>query len=178
MSESALLDRVALTDLVMRYCRGIDRRDYALVRSCYHDDAIDDHGAMFCGGPDDFVAWLPSMMANWDATIHSISNSLFAIEGDEAEGEHVVMAFHRTPAPDRRELIVWGRYLDRYQRRDGVWKFLHRALVFDHGSVGPVDEAGFAMMGADATHGTADRRDPSWAMPLLSNLARQGNPKT
>ncbi len=178
MSERALLDRIALTDLVMRYCRGIDRRDYALVRACYHDDAIDDHGVMFCGGPDDFVAWLPTMMANWDATIHSISNSLFAIDGDSAEGEHVVMAFHRTPPPGRRELIVWGRYLDRYQRRDGVWKFLHRTLVFDHGSVNPVDEAGFAMMGADATHGTADRNDPSWAMPLLSNLAQQGHPTT
>ena len=75
MKDRALLDRIALTDLVMRYCRGIDRRDFALVRSLYHDDAIDDHGAMFCGGPDDFVRWLPDMMAQWEATIHSISVS-------------------------------------------------------------------------------------------------------
>jgi len=43
--------------------------------------------------------------------------------------------------------------------------------VFDHGSARPVDEEGFAMMGADASHGTADRTDPSWAMPLLSRLS-------
>ncbi len=172
MKDRALLDRIALTDLVMRYCRGIDRRDFALVRSLYHDDAIDDHGAMFCGGPDDFVRWLPDMMAQWEATIHSISNSLFAIEGDTAEGEHLVTAFHRTHPPERKEFTVWGRYLDTYQRRDGVWKFSRRSLVFDHGRITPVDEDSFAMMGNDAVHGRANRFDPSWQMPLLAGLGR------
>ena len=156
----------------MRYCRGIDRRDFALVRSLYHDDAIDDHGAMFCGGPDDFVRWLPDMMAQWEATIHSISNSLFAIDGDTAEGEHLVTAFHRTHPPDRKEFTVWGRYLDTYQRRGGVWKFSHRSLVFDHGRITPVDEDSFAVMGSDAVHGRANRFDPSWQMPLLAGLGR------
>ena len=172
MNDRALLDRIALTDLVMRYCRGIDRRDFTLVRSLYHDDAIDDHGSMFCGGPDDFIRFLPEIMAPWDATIHSISNSVFAIDGDEAEGEHVVMAFHRTHPPDRKEFTVWGRYLDRYQRRDGVWKFIHRSLVFDHGRVTPVDEESSALMGGDAAHGRANRFDPSWQMPLLAGLGR------
>lgn len=172
MTDRALLDRIALTDLVMRYCRGIDRRDYALVRSLYHDDAVDDHGAMFCGGPDDFVAWLPQMMAHWEATIHSIHNSVFAIDGDAAEGEHQVIAFHRTPPPNRQELTVWGRYLDRYARRDGTWKFLHRSLVFDHGRVQPVDEAGFALLGGDAPHGSADRNDPSWRLLRLAELGK------
>ena len=52
MKDRALLDRIELRDLVMRYCRGIDRRDFALVRACYHDNAIDDHGSMFCGSAD------------------------------------------------------------------------------------------------------------------------------
>lgn len=174
MNDRALLDRIALTDLVMRYCRGIDRRDYALVRSLYHDDAIDDHGTMFCGSADDFVAWLPGVMAHWEATIHSISNSLFAIDGDHAEGEHYAMAFHRSPAPNAQELIIWGRYLDRYERRKGEWKFLRRALVFDHGTIRPVDAAGFATLSADAANGTADKRDPSWAMVLLNGLSPRG----
>jgi hypothetical protein len=28
-------------DVLLRYCRGPDRRDYALLRSCSHDDAYD-----------------------------------------------------------------------------------------------------------------------------------------
>ncbi len=165
-----LLDRVEIIDLVARYCRGCDRRDFALVRSCYHDDAIDDHGAMFRGGPDEFVAWLPTAMAPWDLTMHAISNSVVVVDGDRAEGEHMVRAWHRTHAPDRREFIVWGRYLDKYERRGGEWKFLHRALVFDHGEVRAVDEEAFARMGADAAHGTAGRDDPSWQMDLLARL--------
>jgi len=165
-----LLDQIALRDLVMRYCRGCDRRDFALVRSLYHDDAIDDHGAMFRGGPDAFVAWLPEMTARWELTVHSITNSLFAIDGDRAEGEHHVRAYHRTFPPERREYIVYGRYLDRYERRDGAWKFLHRSLVFDSGDIRDIDEEMFARMGGDAAHGTADRSDPSWLLPLLAGL--------
>lgn len=162
-------DRHALYTLLMRYCRGCDRRDFPLVRSLYHDDAIDDHGTMFRGGPDAFVAWLPQAMAPWELTIHSISNSLFEIAGDYAEGEHLVRAWHRTPPPDRREYIVYGRYLDRYEKRSGVWKFLHRTLLFDHGEIRQVDEAAMAQLGADAAQGSADRLDPSWLFSLLAN---------
>jgi hypothetical protein len=168
--DQSLLDQVALRDLVMRYCRGCDRRDFALVRSLYHDDAIDDHGSMFKGDPDAFVAWLPTAMAPWELTIHSISNSLFAVDGDYAEGEHHARAYHRTHPPERKELIVYGRYLDKYERRDGVWKFLHRSLVFDHGEIREVDEESFARLSSDAAMGRADRDDPSWGLPLLAGL--------
>lgn len=163
-----LLDRIALADLVALYCRGCDRRDFDLVRSLYHDDAIDDHGAMFRGGPDEFVAWLPTAMAPWELTVHSVSNSLFAIQGDEAEGEHHVLAYHRTFPPERCEYIVHGRYLDRYSRRGGRWKFSHRSLVFDYGEIREVDEPGFARIGGDAAHGRADREDPSWGLTMLA----------
>ena len=62
MTDRELLDHAALRDLVMRYCRGIDRRDFALVRACYHDDAIDDHGGMFHGSADDYVVWVAEVL--------------------------------------------------------------------------------------------------------------------
>lgn len=170
MDREDLLAQIELRDLVMRYCRGCDRRDFALVRSLYHDDAIDDHGAMFRGGPDAFVAWLPEAMAPWELTIHTIGNSLFAIDGDRAEGEHHVRAYHRTFPPARRELVVHGRYLDRYERRGGQWKFSHRALVFDHGEMRDVDEEAMARLGGDAAQGRCGRDDPSWSYALLSQL--------
>ncbi|MCP1471698.1 hypothetical protein J3E64_003411 [Sphingobium sp. OAS761] len=166
------MDRMALTDLVMRYCRGCDRRDFALVRSLYHDDAIDDHGAMFRGGPDAFVAWLPEVTSHWSLTRHSISNSVFVIDGDQAEGEHYVEAWHRTQGDNAKQFIALGRYLDRYERREGIWKFTYRSLVFDHGSIVPVDDKAMERMGKDAPNGSADRNDPSFTYPLLASLSR------
>lgn len=168
--KPGLLDHLALVELVMLYCRGIDRRDFALVRSLYHDDAVDDHGTMFSGGPDAFVAWLPRAMAPWELTRHEISNSVVVVDGDRAEGEHLVRAWHRTHPPGRREVTVHGRYLDRYERRDGTWKFLHRSLVFDHGEVREVDEAAQAELGAEAPQGSSGPQDPSWSLALLALL--------
>lgn len=170
MSDRALLDQIELRDLVMRYCRGIDRRDFALVRSCYHDDAIDDHGGMFCGSADDYVTWVEGVLAPLECTIHSIGNSIFCVDGDYAEGEHYSYNFHRTRPPGRQEIVIHGRYLDKYERRAGVWKFTFRRIVFDHGYCVPVDEAGFAIAGADAPHGRDTRDDPSFAFPLLAGL--------
>ena len=170
MTAEEALDRAALTDLVMRYCRGVDRREFAAIRSLYWDDAVDRHGAMFEGGPDAFVAWLPGMMAPFELTVHSVTNGVFAFDGDRAEGEHYATAYHRTHLPQRREIVIGGRYLDRYQRRGGVWKFAERRLVFDHGETRDLDEAGFAELATQAPLGTADRSDPSWAMQLLGTL--------
>src|SRR5262249_21695589 len=99
-----MLDTFALQQLVLTYCHGTDRRDLDLLRATSHDAAIDDHGGMFKGSPDAFVAWLPSMLANWSATAHIIHNSLFLIDGDHAEGESWLTAYHRT-ADGTREII-------------------------------------------------------------------------
>ncbi len=101
-SVSDAVETLALQHLASTYCHAVDRRDFALLRTLYDDDAIDDHGPMFCGGPDAYVAWLPTMMARWAVTSHVISNMVFLIDGDEAEGELVATAYHRTfaaPSP-------------------------------------------------------------------------------
>ena len=78
----------------------------------YHDDAIDDHESMFCRSADVDVDWLPEMLERWEATSHSISNALFVVDGDHAEGELLTGAYHRSPPPEPREVIIHGRYLD------------------------------------------------------------------
>ena len=161
------IDTIALQQLVWTYCRAVDRRDLALLRSLYHDDAIDDHGAMFCGSPDDYIAWLPSMLERWEATLHLIANMVFVIDGDEAEGELVVIASHRTPPPDSRELVATGRYLDRYKRRDGVWRFFRRSLVLDWGDAAPISAASLRPPHPGTEVGRPDRTDPSYLRLLM-----------
>jgi hypothetical protein len=117
ISAQEALDQFALQRLLLCYCHGVDRQDLALVRSLYHDDAIDDHGPMFCGSADEYVAWLPSMLSSWSLTAHIIHSSLFVIDDNTAEGESAMTAYHRT-ADGAREIIAHGRYLD--QCKSGV----------------------------------------------------------
>lgn len=45
-----LLDRQAITDLLYRYCRAVDRLDVPLGRSIWHEDAIADYDDSFYQG--------------------------------------------------------------------------------------------------------------------------------
>lgn len=130
MSSDEMADRIALQHLVAAYGHGVDRRDYALLRSLYHPDAIDDHSPYFCGPAADYIDWLPSMLANWSATSHVMLNMLFVVDRNKAEGVISARAWHRT-ADGSRDFVAWGRYADRYEKRDGVWRFEHRFFVVD-----------------------------------------------
>nr|QQZ49247.1 nuclear transport factor 2 family protein [Phenylobacterium glaciei] len=52
----ALIDKQAITEVLFNYCRAVDRADIALLTSCYHDDATEDHGGTFSGSAADYIA--------------------------------------------------------------------------------------------------------------------------
>jgi len=159
--------REALRHLVAAYGHGIDRRDWALVRSLYHDDGTDDHTPYYSGPAAGYVAWLPGIMANWHATSHTALSALYVIDGDRAEGEIVARAWHLT-LDGARQFIAWGRYADRYAQRDGVWRFAHRSFILDHAEDLPAhvgDDFGSAGVGT----GRAGRDDPVYARLRLFN---------
>ena len=150
------LAQLELQRLAWLYCHAVDRGDMALLRSLYHDDAVDDHGEMFSGSADDYVAWLPRMLAGLDATRHTIDSMLFVVDGDVAQGQLVNTAYHRT---GDREVIVGGRYLDHYARRDGVWRILHRSLVMDTFEQRTASPAG-GFIGKGVSWGSSGPDDP------------------
>ena len=158
-----LLDKQAIRDLVQRYCRAIDRRDFALLRTLYHAEAIDDHGDYFCGPAREFIDRLPGIMAGNRVTSHNVCNMLIETEGDYAEGEIYTLAYHLSETDgEATDFLVGGRYLDRYIRDGGAWKFLHRKIVMDWNQLAPsrCDLESFAN-GATAM-GRADAGDPSY----------------
>jgi ketosteroid isomerase-like protein len=118
---------MALQDLATRYARAIDRRDRTPLLSLYHEDAIDSHGTMFEGRPVAFADWQPVVMAPFEVTAHHLTTMNFHVQGDSAEGELYFIAYHRTLPPDSTEVVVTGRYLDRYERRNGTWKIARRS---------------------------------------------------
>ena len=67
---------------MLRYCRGIDRLDLELVRSCYHADATDEHGT-FIGTRDEYVDWVAGVLTRFTGTMHVVANQLVELDGDD-----------------------------------------------------------------------------------------------
>ena len=126
----ALLDKQAIHEVVLRYCRGIDRLDAELVRSCFHPDATDEHGA-FTGTRDEYVTWVTRVLARFEGTMHVTANHLVELAGDTAHSETYGIAYHfgDPPGDERVNFTTGFRYVDRFERRDGEWRIAARVAV-------------------------------------------------
>lgn len=126
-----LKDREAIRDVIHRYCRGADKCDLELFKSCYWPDAVDDHG-FFSGNALEFCDFVIPLLKEIEASFHAISNTIIDLEGDRAFCESQWSVVHRLREGDG-FLDFWhqGRYLDIFEKRDGQWKILVRAVVRD-----------------------------------------------
>jgi hypothetical protein len=126
------LSRQALHELTMAYCRGADRADEALLRSVFHDDAVVVAGA-FNGKADAFARDVTKQIReNLKRCFHSVANEWFQISGDRAVGESYAIAVTTVVSGGKdMDSITGGRYVDRFERRAGVWKIAERVFVQD-----------------------------------------------
>ena len=156
---TTLADRRAIHDLVLTYCRGIDRLDRELVRSCFHPDATDTHGS-FRGSVDEFIDWAFALLERYDATMHLVANHLATVRGRAAVAETYGVAHHRSADPDpRRNLTVGFRYIDRLERRDdGPWRIARRIATTEWVTA-PTADAAWPIP-TDSAIGHRDHSDP------------------
>jgi len=157
-----LLDKDAVREVSLRYTRGIDRHDDNLLASAYHVDAKDDHGA-FIGSGKDFVEHANRVHCeNWVHHQHYVTNQFVDLDGDTAHCESYFMAVLKRP--DGTCDFVGGRYIDRIDRRDGVWAVADRICMVEWNTESrpgdaPMDPTLFIT-------GTWDKTDPSYNRPL------------
>jgi hypothetical protein len=139
----ALLAERAIHDVVLRYCRGIDRRQFDLVRDCYHPDAIDEHGD-FTGTVDAFIEHATRSLLAFESTTHLTGNVLVELDPENvrrARCETYAIAIHRLAARDARparDHVIGLRYVDGFEQRDGRWRIATRICVFDWTRTDPV----------------------------------------
>lgn len=141
-------DRLEIQQVLYRYARGVDRRDWDLVRSTYHPDGYDDHGN-YKGGIDGFIESLTKRHATVEQSMHVLANCLIEFAGaDRALVETYFSTYQRlSPAAGESRRIylrgqpirddeavegtVYGRYVDVFERRAGEWRVLRRTVVFE-----------------------------------------------
>jgi hypothetical protein len=165
----AVLDRQSILDCIYRYCRGVDRFDRALLRSAYHIDAMDDHGH-FAGPVEAFIDWVFDLHGTRHrSTQHMILNHRAELDGDQAHAEsyfHFVGVMKETaPGADFPSLqLAGGRYIDRFERRNGVWAIAFRRCVVEWvGSEYPAQAKQWLLANCAARR---DASDPSYDRPL------------
>ena len=133
MNENALqrlVDCAEIRACVDRYCRGMDRHDRDLVRSAYHPGAVDDHAA-FVGAVDDFIDWSFAYQDGHVRSQHYVTNHLAEIDGDQAHAE-TYYVYVGTPQTDGAPItMTGGRYIDRFERREGRWAIAARKLLVE-----------------------------------------------
>ncbi|MFF0488634.1 nuclear transport factor 2 family protein [Nocardia sp. NPDC004068] len=133
VDESRLAElsaKQAVADLLLTYCRGIDRCDAELVKQAFWPDAYDNHGAD--AGP----AWefadriVASKLAGTEWTTHAVTNHLVEVDGDVAFSEAIVLTFQKQTGSEEINVFC-GRYVDRVECRDGSWRIAYRQMIHD-----------------------------------------------
>lgn len=152
-----ITDRLAIGEVLARYCRGIDRCDSGELRRVFAPDARIDYGAgpqLRDGAIDQLLAALRAMRM----TQHSIANALIEIDGDVAKAETYVTAVHIVGMPGQWiEMVVGGRYLDRLSRTPGSWQIVERLYVMDWNRQGPS-----SIQDSGGLYDTLQRRGGRW----------------
>lgn len=137
-----LADRAAIADCLHRYCRGIDRADEAALRSAYWPGAIDRHGP-YHGPVEGFIDWARQVWASGARNVHVVTNILIEFTGpDTAAVESYFTAHQRGAGADGvvRQVMLIGRYCDRFEKRGTEWRVAARTVVYDWAEDQPVPE--------------------------------------
>ncbi|WP_239806210.1 nuclear transport factor 2 family protein [Croceicoccus hydrothermalis] len=165
----AALSRAEIHDLCAAYCRGVDRADKALLLSVFLPDAPVSL-QVTNGTARQFAEDICRFVVNAAQTVfHSIANEWIEVSGDHGVGELYVIA---AMIADGRETLTGGRYLDRYERRDGRWYIAERAFITDWNSTRPSTMQHDGLYETLPLAGRADRSDPVY--DLWASLEREG----
>ena len=128
-----LVAKQELHELCVGYSRAVDRLDEAALVELCHSDAVIDSGVLR-GAPDYFAREFSRWVRAYARVIcHAVTNEWFLIDGLHAIGESYVIALSRLRGePLESDVLTFGRYFDRFEQRDGRWKFSERRFVLDH----------------------------------------------
>lgn len=163
---AALAARAEIGEVLLRYCRAIDRCDLELLKTCFHPDATHEHGA-FAGASADFCLRAMEIVAPLVLTHHQLGPPSIELQGEVAFVETYFTSYHRfgaEPPPGgqpHEDRIMGGRYVDRFERRGGVWRIAHRKGVNDWMRYEPASDRGFFDRPAEE-RGRRDRGDPAY----------------
>jgi ketosteroid isomerase-like protein len=138
--QQALLDRVAIEDLVTRYYENFGKTDAAAQFGTYYtDDAVFDVNGIVSTGREQIEALYTSTGNEDDAparqgTFHMmLSNPVIDVNGDTATAKFMWTGVMNTAVEARPQLWEQGREYDLLVKQDGKWRIRKRTVIADSG---------------------------------------------
>jgi hypothetical protein len=165
--------RTRIQDTLLRFCRGVDRKDWDMLLSAFHEDASDDHGWVSGSPSRDLVPALRERHRDVEHSSHMITNvSCDFLSANNARVESYGLVSQRSAPDDSgkvRRMQATVRYVDHLERRGRGedWLIATRVLVYGD-SVVTVLDAPFT----PAPGSVVQRRDGSDPLELLEKAVR------
>ena len=130
-SSQELADRAEIRDVIVRYGWAIDTKDWALLDTCFTEDAEVDYSSNPGGkkGPYRQVrSWFEKMLSAFPVTQHLMSNIDVQLDGDRATARTMVTNPQgaATSAGPLHFFYVGGRYDDDFVRTPEGWRIAKR----------------------------------------------------
>lgn len=123
MDLQSLSDKIEIQELLARYARGVDSKDWELWRAVFTPEATIDYSSAgaIVGIRDEVAAWLEAGLATVPMTQHFISNIEIDLDGDRATAR--AMFYNPMLLPGMEEQSYCGGYYhhDLVRAPDG-WK--------------------------------------------------------
>jgi len=120
-----LWDREHIAALPVTYARGVDRRDWDLVRSCFTPDCFIE-GSRASASLDEYLTQLRPGVERFPTTMHFMGNQLVTVDGDRGHAVAFHWAGDPAGADDAANLVVGVRYQDSVVRTDDGWRIARR----------------------------------------------------
>jgi 3-phenylpropionate/cinnamic acid dioxygenase small subunit len=128
-----LNDRVEIEELLARYSRALDHKNFGDLAGLFTADATFDAGGLGAPtGPPAIRSMIEGTIGHLDATQHLVGKSLieFADDGNSAEVRTYLISQHireSTEGPVK-HYFLGGEYFDRVVRTPEGWRIAYRRL--------------------------------------------------
>ena len=123
MDVQAVSDKIEIGELLARYARAVDTKDWELWKTVFTSDAhLDYTSATPCiGSRDEVAAWMERSLRAVPMTQHFISNVEIELDGDRAKVR--AMFYNPMHLPGMAEMSYCGGYYHHDMvRTPGGWK--------------------------------------------------------
>jgi hypothetical protein len=130
LSLQEISDRLEINDLLIRYTRAIDTKDFELLDTCFLPEAFVDYTSSggVKGPYPEVREWLAKVLAPFPAMMHFVGNSTVELDGDEARTRTYVINPMAVPAEGgiRHAFTVDAHYVDKLVRTPEGWRIAER----------------------------------------------------